>query len=400
MAEHVDTLRNIALAAHSGAGKTALAEAMLFNAGVTTRLGRVEDGNTVMDFEPEELKRQSSISTAFHSFEWEKKSISLMDTPGDMNFFTDTKLCMQAADGVVLVVDAIDGVKVQTEKAWEFADTYGLPRAIFINKLDRERADFDRTLQDVSDCFSAKPIVLQLPIGKEETFNGIVDLVAMKAFTYENGKSSATDIPADMQGAVDAAREAMVENIAEADDDLLERYLEGETLSDDELQAALRRGILNRDFVPVVCGSATLNIGADLFSDFVVACMPSPADRGAWSAADPAKDEAVSLEPDPDAPFAGFVFKTVADPYAGRLSIFGSFPALWARRQHLQHHQEQQGALQPAADHCRQGAKARAGRRPGRHRGGGQAQGNHHRRHPLRRHEKGPVQLRGAPARP
>jgi len=323
MSESVDKLRNIALVAHSGAGKTSLAEVMLNKAGVTTRIGRVEDGNTVMDFEPEEIKRQSSTSTGLHHIDWKKHAITLLDTPGDQNFFSDTRLCMQAVDSVVMVVDAVDGVKFQTEQAWDFATEFGQPGVIFINKLDRERADFKRTFDDVAASFEPKPITVQLPIGKEAGFNGIVDLLEKKAYTYdEKGVATATNIPSDMQDDVEAAFEALVEDIAEADDELLERYLEGETLSGEELSAALRKGVLDRQFIPVLCGSATHNIGVDKLMDFVVTVLPSPADRGAQVGLDPATGDKIERQPDPEAPFSAFVFKTIADPYAGRLTHF------------------------------------------------------------------------------
>jgi elongation factor G len=319
-----DKLRNIALIAHGGAGKTSLAEAMLFKTGATTRQGRTEDGNTFMDYEPEELKRQTSISTSFAQIEWNKHTISIMDTPGDQNFFTDTKLSMYAADSAVVVVDAVDGVKVQTEQAWEFAKNYTLPLMILVNKLDRERADFQRALQDCQESFGApKPIIVQLPIGAEANFKGVIDLISMKAFTYDGkGKATATDIPAEMQDEAQSERESFIENVAEADDALIEKYLEGETLSDDEIKAALRKGIRERTFVPVLCGSATQNIGVDLMMDFVVGCMPSPLERPAFKAVNTSDDSEVEKISDPDAPFSAFVFKTVADPYAGRLSIF------------------------------------------------------------------------------
>ncbi|MFH0728841.1 MAG: elongation factor G [Pseudomonadota bacterium] len=323
MAESVDKIRNIALVAHGGAGKTSLAEVLLYNNGLTTRLGRVEDGNTVMDFEPEEIKRGSSISTGINQFQWKKFTVNILDTPGDQNFFTDTRSCMQAVDGVVMLIDAVDGVKVQTEMGWEFAEDYRLPVVIFVNKLDRERSDFLRTFEDAVQCFTPKPIILQLPIGSEANFNGVVDLLEMKAYTYdEKGKATVIDIPADMKDDVDAQREALIENVAEANDELLERYLEGETLSEEEIKAALKKGVLERLFVPVICGSAIKNIGTDLLSNFIVNTMPSPIDRGSIMAMDEAGKKEIECTPDPAAPFAAFVFKTITDPYAGRLSIF------------------------------------------------------------------------------
>lgn len=323
MSEKVDSLRNIALIAHGGAGKTSVAEAMLFNAGITKRLGRVEDGNTALDFEPEEIKRCSSISSGFHQLNWKKHIITLIDTPGDQNFFSDTKSCLQAADGAVVVIDAVDGVKVQTEQAWDFAKEFDQPVIIFINKLDRERADFFRTFQDAKDIFEPKPIVLQLPIGKEADFKGVVDLINSKGFTYDtDGKGKAGGIPAELQESAQSEAEELIENIAEADDELVERYLEGEILTEDELKAALRKGTLSRTFVPVVCGSATKNVGIDLLLDLIVNALPSPSDRPAKMGKDPANGNEIKRSPDPDAPFSAFVVKTVADPYAGRLTIF------------------------------------------------------------------------------
>ncbi|MCU0605789.1 MAG: GTP-binding protein, partial [Desulfobacterales bacterium] len=322
MSEKVEGIRNMALVAHGGAGKTSLAEAMLFDAGVLNRMGRIEDGNTALDFEPEEIKRTSSISAGFHQVSWKKHTVTLIDTPGDQNFFSDTKTCLQAADAALVVIDAVDGVKVQTEMGWEFLDDFKLPRAIFINKLDRERADFTRTFEDAKGMFQPKPIILQLPIGAEAGFKGVVDLISRKAYVYgEDGKGKAAEIPADMAESVDAEREALIENIAEADDALVERYLEGETLSEDDLRGALRKGVLARTFTPVLCGSATRNVGIDLLLDFVLAALPSPLDGGPRIGKDPASGNDIERRPDPDAPFSALVVKTITDPYAGRLTV-------------------------------------------------------------------------------
>ncbi len=322
MTEMMEKTRNVALIGHIGAGKTSLAEVLLYNTKVINRLGRVEDGNTAMDFEPEEVKRQSSISSGFHHLPWKKHTVTLIDTPGDENFFTDTKLCMQAADAALVVVDAVDGVKVQTELAWGFADEFNMPRCIFINRLDRERADFDRALNSAVEILTPKPISIQLPIGKEADFRGVVDLITQKAFVYDDqGKAQAVDIPEELQESVESEREVLVENIAEADDELLERYLEGEALDEQALRQALLKGTLEGIFVPVLCGSATANVGIDQLLDFIVECLPSPAAK-TFPATHRESGEELSVQADPDAPFAGFVFKTVADPYAGRLSIF------------------------------------------------------------------------------
>ncbi len=318
----VDKLRNVALVAHNGAGKTSLAEAILFKAGVTTRIGRVEEGNTAMDFEPEEVKRASSISTGLHQFAWQKHTVTLLDTPGDQNFFTDTRLCMEAADGAVAVVDAVDGVRFQTEQAWEFATEFDIPCVIFINKMDKERADFSKAFDNAVESFvTPKPIKIQLPIGAEASFKGVVDLVSMKALTFEDGKISVGEIPADMKDEAETEREALIENVAEADDALIERYLEGEKISDDEIKAALRKGVVSRIFAPVLCGSALTSAGIEPLLDFFVAAMPSPLDRKPKKAVNE-KGEEVEIKPDPNAPFSAFVFKTIADPYAGRLSLF------------------------------------------------------------------------------
>ena len=324
MAVNTDQIRNIALVAHNGAGKTSLAEIMLFKAGITTRIGRVEDGNTSMDFEPEELKRQCSLSSGIHQLPWKKHALTLVDTPGDQNFFTDTKNCMQAVDSVLFVVDAIDGVRVQTEQGWEFAAEFNLPAMILINKMDKERADFTQALRNIQEAFpNPKPILLQLPIGAESNFRGVIDLITGKAFFYDSdGKVSEGAIPDELQDQAMSQKESLIENIAEVDDALIERYLEGESLSEEELKTTLRKGINERLLVPVLFASATAKIGIDTLLDFLVGAAPSPLDRGPRIGTDLAGKEQIERTPSPDAPFSAFVFKTVADPYAGRLSIF------------------------------------------------------------------------------
>jgi elongation factor G len=322
MIERLNKLRNIALVGHGSSGKTSLSEIMLFKTGAIKRLGRVEDGNTAMDFEPEELKRLISISSGFFQLNWKKHVISLIDTPGDQNFFTDTINSMQGAEGVIVVIDSVDGIKVQTEMAWDYAKDFGLPCAIFINKLDRERSDYTRTLQEAVSLLDPKPISIQLPIGSEGGFKGVIDLITMKAHVYgPDGKVTIGDIPSDMADLAGKERDALIENVAEADDNLIERYLEGETLSDDEIKSALRKGTVSRKFVPVICGSAIKDIGIDLLFDLIINCMPLPGERTPKKGINPNNGDAIERSPDPDAPFSAFVFKTVADPYAGRLSI-------------------------------------------------------------------------------
>lgn len=323
MDESVKALRNIALVGHGGSGKTSLAEAVLFAGGATKRLGRVDDGNSVMDFEPEEVRRHISISSAFHQYTWKNHRVNIIDTPGDANFFSDTRSCLQGADAAIVLVEAIDGVKVQTEQAWEVLDQLEIPRVIFVNKMDRERADFWGTLKEVAETFKPKPVVVQIPVGAEENFKGVVDLISGKAYFYaKDGKSSTGEIPAELEDQVASEREALVENIAETDDALLEKYLDGQPLSEEELVQGLRAGTVARAFVPVVCGSATQNIVIDLLMDCINACLPSPPDRGAKVGIVPATGETRELRPDHNEPFSALVFKTIADPYAGRLSIF------------------------------------------------------------------------------
>ena len=324
MTETVGTIRNIALVAHNGAGKTSLAESILFKAGAIGRLGRIEQGNTAMDFEPEEIKRQSSIASAFHRFDWRKHSIFLTDTPGDQNFFTDTRMSMQTADGALVVVDGVDGVRFQAEQAWEFAREFGMPCAIFVNKLDKDRSDFARTFDDILESFAEpRPIKIQIPVGAESGFRGVVDLVTMKALTFDaDGAMTVGDIPADLADEAEAERETLIENVAEADDALIERYLEGEEVTQEEIVAALRKGTVERIFAPVLCGAATGLSGIEPLLDFIVDSMPSPADRGPWTGVDPDSGAEIVREPDPDGPFSALVFKTIADPYAGRLSVF------------------------------------------------------------------------------
>lgn len=322
MSESAKTLRNIALVGHGGGGKTSVAEALLFNSGATKRLGRVDDGTTIMDFEPEEIRRTISISSAFGQYSWKKHKVNIIDTPGDANFFSDTRSCLQAADSTIFVIEAIDGVKVQTEQAWDIADLLGLPRLVFINKMDRERADFHKSFKDVADAFKPKPVLVQLPIGAEENFKGVIDLMRQKAFIYDHDwKGTPGDIPAELVDQAAAAREALVENIAEADDTLLEKYLEGESLSEEELFKGLRAGIISRAFVPVLCGCATKNIGIDLLMDYINACLPSPLERTMLPAEDPESGEEKHFKPDANDPLSALVFKTVADPYSGRLTI-------------------------------------------------------------------------------
>ena len=322
MSEEIKTMRNVAFAGHGGAGKTTLAEAMLFKVGVTSRLGKVEEGNTVMDFQPEEIKKQQSINTSLIKYTHNKHTVTLMDTPGDQNFFSAAKTCFPVADAMIFVIDGVGGPSAMTEEAAAAALEYNLPGLVIINKLDRERSDFDTCVDACATALKKKIIPVCYPIGVEAGFKGMVNIVTNKAFEYdENGKAVQVDIPADMAEAMTAAKEAFIENIAELDDELVEKYLEGEDLSEEEIKSTFRKGISEAQFYPAICTSAVKMIGIDTLLDFINAYMPSPLDRGDWIAKD-GQGEDVVVSPDPDAEFCGFVFNTIVDPYAGRLSLF------------------------------------------------------------------------------
>lgn len=314
--------RTIALIAHNGAGKTTLAESMLFYTKVTSRLGSVMDGTSILDSEPEEIKRVSSINAAFHSFPWKRHQITFIDTAGDENFLNDTRAVLNGADAAVMVVDAVDGVKVSTEKTWDFATMYKLPRMVVINKMDRERADFYATLQDINDSLDApKAVPVFLPIGKEDGFKGVVSLLTGRAFVYgENGKATETDPPADMADEMAEWKEKMVEAVAEADDALLEKYLEGGEITPEEVREGYRKEILACKIAPVIPASGLKMIGIQNVLDMLLN-LPSPLDRGGRPGKNPKGGEE-TREPDPAAPFSGLVIKTAVDPFAGQLTIF------------------------------------------------------------------------------
>jgi elongation factor G len=312
-------IRNVALVGHGGAGKTSLAEALLHRAGAVKRLGRVEDGTTACDFMPEEQKRGLSLSLAVAPFEWRDHKVNLIDAPGYADFLGDVSAALRVADLAVFVVSAADGVQVQTEVGWRMAASLGLPRMVFINKLDRERASFDATLAQLRDRLGAGIAPLELPIGEEAAFRGIADLLTDKAHIYENGVPHTEEIPEEMEALEHQVRDNLVEGIVVADDALVERYLEGESIGLDELERTLHDGIARAAVFPVVVGSATAEIGIDRLADFLVEIGPSPLDRPATVTAGDAEVEvAADAKGDPLA----FVFKSVADPYVGQISLF------------------------------------------------------------------------------
>jgi elongation factor G len=315
-----EKIRNVALVGHGGTGKTTLAEALLFQAGAIGRTGRVEDGTTTCDFDPEEQKRGISLSLALAPFEWKNHKINLIDTPGYADFEGEALTAFRVADLAVFVVDAVAGVEVQHERLWAAAAAAGLPRMIFINKLDRERASFDRTLDQLRDRFDAGVAPLELPIGEEAGFCGIADLLTDKAHLYSDGVATVGEIPDEMEAREHEVHDNLVEGIVVADDDLLERYLEGDTPSVEELERTLAHGVDHANVFPVVCGSATTRVGLDRLADFLCEIGPSPLDRPPVEVR--AAGDSVQVEPDASGEPLAFVFKTLTDPYVGQLSLF------------------------------------------------------------------------------
>ena len=325
MIKKADQIRNIGLIGHSGCGKTSLAEAILYNSKAITRLGRVDDGSSAMDFEPEEIKRKVSLGTAFYPFTWKNSMFNLIDTPGENDFLSDTKVCLQAAEAALVVVDAVDSIKVGTEKVWAFSGDYNLPRLIFINKLDRERADFYKVLEEIESAFAIKTTPVYIPIGKEGEFTGVVNLIRLKAYMYNkdgSGSFKDGDIPDTMAETVETWREKIMENIVEANDDVMEKYLDGQELTPKEIEETFVEGIKSGVVVPVLPGSATLNISVFQLLDILDQSMPFASERGAVKGHKVGAEEGVEFEAADDAPFSALVFKTIVDPFAGKLNLF------------------------------------------------------------------------------
>ena len=312
-------IRNVALVGHGGAGKTSLAEALLFCSGTISRMGRVEDGTTTTDFDAEEVRRHISLSLALAPFVHDGFKINLLDAPGYADFVGDMHTALRVADLAVLVVSAVEGVEVQTEVAWRLCSELNLPRMFFINKLDRERASFDRTLEELRDRFGAGVAPLELPIGEEATFRGVADLLTDTAVIYEGGKPTIGEIPEDMAAREHEVHDNLVEGIVVADDDLMMRYLEGEAISPKELEDTLAKGVAEATVFPVACGSATKLIGIDRLAQFIVEVGPSPLDRPPVSVEAPGG--ATDVAPDPSGQPLALVYRTVADPYVGKVSF-------------------------------------------------------------------------------
>lgn len=319
----VKQIRNTVILGHGNSGKTTLAEALLFTAGAVKRLGKVDDGTASMDFEGEETKRQVSISAGCNHASWLKKEIFLVDTPGDDNFVNEARFATQVADSALLAVGAVLGVRNQTERFVDYVQDRNLPCLICITKMDRERANFQKTVDEIKDAFDLNPVVLYLPIGKEQDFKGVVDIIANKALLFkEDGKTENTDIPADMADEVAAMRENLMEYVAETDDDLIERFLEEGELSDEELITGLAAAVSKGEIAPIFACSALNNAGSSVILDGIANLLPSPDQRPAAIGTEPKSGDLVEREGTADAPFSAQVFKTMADPFAGRLTVF------------------------------------------------------------------------------
>ena len=318
------SLRNVALVGHSGAGKTQLLSALLFDAGAVNRLGRVDDGTTVTDYDEEEIARKHTLSASLAYVEWNRTKINFIDTPGMANFLSDARAALRVSDAALVVVDAVSGVQVSTEKVWSIAAEMDTPRLVVLSRLDRERANLGRALDSLRGVFGRTVIPVQIPIGEEKHFRGVVDLVALKGWTFPadgSGKPSEGPIPDDLATAAQAARDALIEMVAEADDALMEKFFESGTLTQEELVDGLKRGVAAGRIFPLVCTSATANIGMQPLLDAILSFVPSPADRP-FSATAKNADESVAVKAADAAPAAVFVWKTVADAFAGRITMF------------------------------------------------------------------------------
>ncbi|MCY4485503.1 MAG: elongation factor G [Deltaproteobacteria bacterium] len=322
MAIEAGRLRNVGLLGHRGAGKTSLGEALLFAAGSTNRVGRVDDGSSAFDYEPEEIHRQVSISSAFHSLEWQKTTCVLVDTPGFATFLPETVHSLPACGGAVFVLHAGAGLRVEAERLWAFAAERGLPRMFFVNRLDREESDPMEAVDAIVGELGGKAIHVQVPIGHGEGFRGVVDLIRMKAVCKEgDNPETEEDIPAELQERAEEMRVSLMENVAETQDELLEKYLEGQELTAEELSEGLRAGVQAGSLFPVLYGSATRSMGVAALLDGIVAWFPTPLEEAAAEGRNPVTEEEETRDKSADAPFSAFVFKTIVDPFAGRLSI-------------------------------------------------------------------------------
>ncbi len=318
----VEKLRNICLMSHGGAGKTTLAEAILFNTGVLDRLGRVADGNTTTDYDPEEIKRKISISTSMAPCEWKDHKINLLDTPGYFDFVGEVKEGIRVADGSIIVVSAKSGVAVGTEKSWAYAKEHNIPKMFYINKMDEENANFFGVLDKLTNTFGKGVVAFQLPIIEGEKFTGYVDVINMNAKKFDKDKLVDAAIPDDLHDKIQGVKDSLNEAIAETSEELMEKYFGGEEFTQDEITKGICIGIADGSLVPVFCGSAIHNLGVQILMDAIIEYMPSPADRPAIKAQKAGSDEVIEVKAVTDAPVSALIFKTVADPFVGKISLF------------------------------------------------------------------------------
>jgi elongation factor G len=318
-----DRIRNVALIGHRGCGKTSLHEALLFEAGATRRLGSIADGSTVSDSEPDERAREMSIGASVAGFEHDGREINLIDTPGEPSFVADAAAALRVADAAVVVVNGVAGVEVQTERLWRRADGEGLARLVFVNMLDRERADFFAVLDSLKSAFGPHVVATEIPIGAEHEIRGVIDLIDLEAFVYEGaeqGNATRVEIPEELRAQAEEYREKLMDEVAENSDELMERYLDGEEIDHAEIVGVLKQGVTAGRVFPVTCGVATRNLGTNRLLGALVEDLPSPAMRGGVTALGEG-GEPVEVEPDEDGPLVVYVFKTLADPYAGRINL-------------------------------------------------------------------------------
>jgi elongation factor G len=327
-----DRIRNVALVGHRGSGKTSLHEALLFQAGATNRLGSVSDGTTVSDADEDEQSRGMSISAALSSFEWMDRKVNLLDTPGEPSFVADALGALRVCESAVFVINAVMGVEVSTARLWERAEELDIARLVFVNMLDRERADFFRTLESLKAAFGPHVVATEIPIGSEQATRGVIDLVDMKAYEYSGeGRDNSREIPVpdELQAQAEEYREKLMDEVAEVHEDLMERYLEGEDIEHDEIVQALKDGTNHGDIFPVTCGIATRNLGTNRLLDAIVEDLPSPVKHGAMEV------EGHTLEASEDAELFAYVFKTRADPFAGRINLFRVYSGVMHADSHL-----------------------------------------------------------------